>query len=770
MLMTYQTTVRGAWVRMAACLLLLGLGTAGCGSAKIWQKPYTAPEDTGGDSPFVRVKIPEDTGGEGTKAEAKPLAGRSEKAGISESKAGPAKHIASPSQQPTFGQKSAKDKKEAAKVVHVELAFDNADLYEVLDLTLYDLFGLSYMVDPTLKSTVSFHIMGDYTKDQFINAFNQALQLNNLSIVRGSGNIYKILPRANSAGSANAPLTDAEESGLVGDVTRMVRLRYVAAATAATNITPFLSKGAPVVQDTVNNAVLITDTAENISRAVAILGVIDIEYFADLSWQIFPVKEVDASIIATDLDSVLQAGGLYKRQGAAEGSFQIFPIKSMNAILVVTRWPSILTLVQDWLAAMDHTTDSDANVFVYFVENASALELADVLQQVFPGKGGTARSSKSATSATGKSSLSKSRMSTSGSTSASMGSSMGGTGSSSSSQQRTTTPKQTIVRPTATGAGTTAADDEFAGIVEIIPDETNNAIVFKASSRDYKKVQTILKQLDIQPRQVLINVLVAEITLSGSVSYGIEWFLNKNIGSLGGSSGDYTAQGALDASIKRPINTALGAANGFFLTVYDPVDFLRSLVYALGNDSDVNILSSPNILALDNTEAVIEVGSDVPTVTGTTTSTINPNSTTNTVQYRKIGILLTVKPHINSSGLVKLELIQEVSDLGEYNKELNNYIFLTRRADTSLVVEDNQTVVLAGLMKSNKTNSQSGIPYLKDVPVLGYLFGGLSKTNSKTELIFMITPHVIKSRNDADEITREFSQKVRDLQRMPKNN
>jgi general secretion pathway protein D len=226
-------------------------------------------------------------------------------------------------------------------------------------------------------------------------------------------------------------------------------------------------------------------------------------------------------------------------------------------------------------------------------------------------------------------------------------------------------------------------------------------------------------------------------------------------------------QGALDnnsgtSATTRSINKALGTSNGFFLTLYDPVDFLRGLISALGSDSDVNILSSPNILALDNKEAVIEVGSDVPTVTGTTTAATV--GTTTSVQYRKVGILLTVTPHINSSGLVKMELIQEVSEQGEFKQELNNYTFLTRRADTSLVVEDNQTVVLAGLMKSNKTNSQSGIPYLKDIPLLGYLFGGINKSNTKTELIFMITPHVIKNRSQADEVTREFSQKVKDLQ------
>ena len=158
------------------------------------------------------------------------------------------------------------------------------------------------------------------------------------------------------------------------------------------------------------------------------------------------------------------------------------------------------------------------------------------------------------------------------------------------------------------------------------------------------------------------------------------------------------------------------------------------------------------------------MGQDVPTVTGTTTSAVAGSTVTNTVQYRKTGILLTVTPHINSSGLVKMELIQEVSDLGDFNTSLNNYIFLTRRADTSLVVEDNQTVVMAGLMKSNKNNSQSGIPFLKDIPGLGYLFGGVSKGTTKTELIIMITPHVIKNRSQADEITREFSQKVADLQ------
>jgi general secretion pathway protein D len=299
--------------------------------------------------------------------------------------------------------------------------------------------------------------------------------------------------------------------------------------------------------------------------------------------------------------------------------------------------------------------------------------------------------------------------------------------------------------------------------VEIIADEANNAIVVRATERDYRIIEKVLKQLDILPRQVLINVVIAEVTLSGSIEWGLEWFLNKNIGAIGSESGDYTAQGALDNGINRPINTPLGSSTGFFFSIYDPVGFLRGLGKVLGSDSGINILSSPNILALDNKEATIEVGKEIPTVTGTTTDATAGTTITNSVQYRKTGIILNVTPHINSNGLVKMELEQEVSDVGEFITELKNYTFLTRRADTSLVVEDGKTIVIGGLMKSNRQDSNAGIPLLKDIPILGYLFGAGSKTSEKTELIILITPNVVKSRAEADRITREFSGKIEHL-------
>jgi len=596
-----------------------------------------------------------------------------------------------------------KKNKDQGPKIHVELAFDNADIHEVLDITLYELFRVNYMVDPSIKTNVTFHISGDYTKQQFINILNNVLQLNNLAIVNGPGDIYKVVQRASSAGSGNAPLAGDEPPDHAGDLTRMIRLRYIASASAAKNIKPFLSKNAVIVQDSVTNSLVITDTVENLDKAVSILGMMDIEYFADISWRVFPIEGADASEISRDLTRLLKTGGLYNRPGMDMGSFEIVPIKTMNALLVATKWPSMLTLIEDWITAMDHANDSGTNVFVYFVENGTAVELADILSQVY---GGTAGSGPK---------------------------------------------KTTIVKPTA-GTGLSG---ELSGEVEIIPDETNNAIVFRANGRDYKIIKEVLKKLDIVPRQVLINVVIAEVSLTGGLEYGVEWFLKDN------AQSDYKLQGILHSGIDQLMDTDLGSGvTGFNLALLDSDDVLRGLISALDTEGEINILSSPNILAIDNKESIIEVGEQVPIPTGE--SMTDGGTTITSIQYRDTGVLLTVTPHINSSGLIKMELAQEVSEIGTEFKisEVTANSFLTRKAQTSLVIEDGQTIVIGGLMRSKSDKNSSGIPYLRDIPILGYLFGGMSDDFAKTELIFLVTPKVINTRAEADAITKDFSARV----------
>ena len=725
---------------LLALAILLISGCAG-------QKPFMTTPESPEKNPFIRIAS--DTPDDSPDLE-KPLSDRQPKATPVEP-ATPPKPATPETKRKTgspFGDFIASAKKGAKpsepaldtaasdKKVHVELAFDNADLYEVLDLAFFELYGISYMIDPSLKAQVTFHISGDYTRQEFIDLFNDILQLNALAVVKGPGSIYKIVQKAGTPGAGNTGLTpEDQQPAAPGDITRLIRLHYASAPMAAASIAPFLSRGAVTVQDNLNNGLIITDTADNIDKVIGILGVLDVPFFKDTSWKIFPVKSVDASDLAKDLSQVLKSGGLYSRPGVNPGSFEVIPVVTMNALLVVSRWPEILDLVSEWIAAMDQVPSTGSQVFVYFVENGTAADLADILSQLYGGSAKSSRTSKS-------SKTSRTSRSTTGSK---------------ASTTRATVPQ------TAASAASVSPGGDIIGDVEIIADESNNAIVIRAMERDYRIIEKVLKQLDILPRQVLINVVIAEITLSGSVEYGVEWFLNKNIGGIGSEDGDYTAQGALDSNISRPYATPLGSTSGFFFSVYDPVQFLRGLVKAVGSDSDVNILSSPNILALDNQEAMIEVGSEIPTVTGSTSDAVSGTTVTSTVQYRKTGIILSVTPHINSTGLVKMDVDQEVSEVGEFITELNNYTFLSRKVATSLVVEDGRTIVIGGLMKSTGRSGNSGIPFLKDIPILGLLFGSANKSIEKTELVLLITPTVIKTKGEADRITEEFSGKIKRL-------
>lgn len=608
--------------------------------------------------------------------------------------------------------------------VKVELAFDNADLFEVLDATLFELFKANYIIDPQVKAKVSFHFSGTYTKLQFIALLNDILQLSNLSITQGPGDMFKVVRKNESAGLTAEALYEDGLPNASGDISRLIRLRYLDAPSVIKSIQPFTSKGASISTDSVNNSIIVTDTLENVEKVINVLALMDIPYFTDISWRIFPVKQIESKDIVQNITKLIKSSGLYYRPGALKGGYEVLSIDSINAILVATRWPEILDLVDKWISAMDYLGDDAGNgtgVFVYFMENGTALEMADILKQLY-----------------------------------------GATSSSSSSQ------KTQIVKPTektdpskkressSNSPKTSSVSGDLSGDVEIIPDEINNAIIFKASQRDYKIIKNVLKELDITPRQVLINVVVAEVTLTNETQYGVQWLLNNKIGNYTGSVGfdvDSTS-----TAFSQTLGTS--ATSNFSYGIYNSADVLKGLVTALGSDSKVTILSSPNIMAVDNKEAMIEVGEDVPTVSGSVQYSADAASVSKSIQYKKTGIILTVTPHVNSSGLVKMELSQEVSERGAYDKVTDNYSILTRKAETSLVVGDQQTILMGGLMRSNTSRGDAGVPFLKDIPVLGYLFKSQTNSTTKTELIFLLTPHVVDSREAADRVTREFATKI----------
>jgi general secretion pathway protein D len=462
------------------------------------------------------------------------------------------------------------------------------------------------------------------------------------------------------------------------------------------------------------------DTAENVAKLSKILALMDTDLFKDIHWRFYTLEHTDVDDLSKDLDKIFKTKGLYIRPGIDPGGLQIMPLKTINSLLVVTKWEEVLDVVGDWVYALDKgQSEKGARVYVYFVKNGLAKDIADLLKQVYGGK----KSSKP--SSTKKTVLVK--------------------------REKKVEQAETIV------------SGELSGEVEIIADEVNNAILIKARPKDYAIMAGVLKQIDVVPRQVLIDVMVVEVSLDDAIEYGVEWFFKTHLGNYPGNVA-LTDKDLKNLAKDKDLGDGIG---GFAYSLYSSGGDLRALINLLATETDVNILSAPNILAVDNKESSIEVVHDEPTVTSASSSEDGGRDTT-TIQYREVGIKLHVTPCINESGLVRMEITQEVSSLLKEREVggVETPSFQSRKATTNLVVENKHTIVIGGLMQTHQEKSHSGIPFLKDIPILGYLFGSKGYTTRKTELLFVITPHVIKTQEEADALTVEFAKKVESLRKV----
>ncbi|UKL14000.1 type II secretion system secretin GspD [Dissulfurimicrobium hydrothermale] len=610
----------------------------------------------------------------------------------------------------------------------IDITLDNMDIYPVLDLVLSQILGLNYVVDPAIKGVVSLHIQGSYTRDELLNLFNSVLQIHGLGITKGEHGLYKVVRKPDTARTGPIVINRKDALANPGDVVQIFQLKYLSATAAASNLKNFLSQGAVIVPEPSTNSLLISDTAENIDKIGSILTFIDTDIFKDYHWRLFTLENASVTDVYDDIEKLIQGKVIYGRAGLDQSAFQILPLKTINSILVVTKWKDVLDVVGNWIKEFDQRqADKGKQVYVYFVQNGKAKDIADMLNELY-GIRGASRSSASKTD------KNKTVM-----------------------VERTKTEKPAAVAKPEGISGT----GELAGDVEIIPDETNNAILVRARPRDYKVISDVIKKIDVVPRQVLIEVLIVDVTLNDNFQYGVEWFLKNKGLNFGGTT--YNADVALTDGTTMKQNTPLGTGpTGLTYSLFDNAGGLRALISALAQKTTVNILSSPTILAVDNQESKIESGDEVPTLTGTTTT--EGGTTTQSVQYRNAGIILKVKPSINDGGLVRMEVTQEVSSVTSMQTGgLNSPSFRTRKATTYMVAKDGQTIIMGGLIQTQKTKSNSGIPYLKDIPILGHLFGDQGVKTSKTELMFAITPYLIKTREDADALTLDFSKRVKEL-------
>jgi len=605
----------------------------------------------------------------------------------------------------------------------VTLDFDNADIYEVIN-ALADVIGMNYIIDPAVKGKVNIHTSGEVDKNQILPILEIIFEMNNIAAVK-TGDLYKIIPIKEAKTRPVMPETGREikEEDLQSpDRMRIqfVPLRYVPVGEMSKLLKPFLTKAGEIMEYPKNNVMIVVDTNINVKRLLSMVDTVDVSYFEGMNVKFYELKNADVKDLAKEMETIFGALGIAKGTDKGVG-VNFIPLERLNMMLViVSQMPDILAKVDDWVAKLDEiNTDVEEQIFIYFLENGKATDVGDILNKVY-GEGVETK------------------------------------------KKEGTPVKKTPAKPGAIPAATATV----AGKIKIVTDETTNALIIRAMTSDYNIIKKTIQLLDIVPRQVLIEVLIAEISLGDDTQFGVDWnFKKKDVG-VGGETGTF------DSILNNNIPTAFDTPPAAGYTAVFAASDLYARLYAYAGENRLNVLSSPHVLAANNKEAKIEVGQEVPIVTSEYTpeafSTGGTSDTTSrSIQYRDTGIILTVTPRINEKGLVAMDIDQEVSQVSEQTiTGISSPIITKRSAKTSLVVQNGSTIVIGGLIQEQKERSISGIPFFSKIPLLNYFFSYTKDKVTKTELVILITPHTIRSLEEADLITKEFKDKIEGLKKM----
>jgi general secretion pathway protein D len=327
----------------------------------------------------------------------------------------------------------------------------------------------------------------------------------------------------------------------------------------------------------------------------------------------------------------------------------------------------------------------------------------------------------------------------------SVGQMPGVAGSTPAASQPLAAPSPATARPQPGKDGKDAKEGEG---FDIIPDEPTNSLIIRASMSEYADILENLKVVDVYPQQVLLEVLVGEVTLTDELKLGIDWSFTNMFGPGGAYKGTATL--------------ASGVASNNFNYLVEKTGKLTAAFRSLAQDGKASVLSSPSVIATNGKKARINVADQVPVVTSTLQSNTNPPVTTTTVEYRDVGVILSFTPYINDSGLVTLEIEQEVSEVNTTSSGTNP-TFFKRSISTNLVASQDQSIVLGGLVKERKSLDRAGLPWFYKIPVFGWLFGSRSDSITRNELLIFITPRVIRNVEEGILLSRDFEERVQQL-------
>lgn len=617
----------------------------------------------------------------------------------------------------------------------VTLNFVNADI-EGVSRAMAAIVDRQIMVDPRVKGTVTLYSEQPLTPREAYLNYLAALRGQGFSVVEVAG-MLKVVPEAEA--KLQTGTVDVGNVTKSGDqvITQIFRLQYESANNLVAVLRPLISPNNTINANQSTNTLVITDYADNLKRMAQMISALDVASATDM--EAMPLQYA----IASDLAPVVQkladgssAGGA--PGGAGVQSTQVIADPRTNTLMV--RAPNVarMNMVRNLVQRLDKPGTSGlggSGIHVVYLRNADAVKLAQVLRAAFPGG------------------------SSGGSSSGSTGGSQGGI----TSQMGGANAAAGGVSAQSTSPVAASAQPSTGGFIQADP--STNSLVITATDALYKQLRAVIDQLDGRRAQIYIEAMIVEVNEQKLAEAGFQWsgLLGNENSKNGVGMVTNLAQGKLPSLVTAATSplTALGSATGLNVGVihnYGNGHYgLAALASFLETKTDANILSKPNMVALDNEEAKIVVGRNVPFVTGSYTNgatnsssgTVNPFTT---VERKDVGLTLRVKPQVGEGGTVRLTVFQEKSDV-EKTDPTQGPTTTKSSIETTVVIDDGQTLILGGLLKDQYGNGDSQVPLLGDIPVIGNLFKSRSRSRDKTNLMVFLRPVVLRNQEAANDLT-----------------
>jgi general secretion pathway protein D len=626
---------------------------------------------------------------------------------------------------------------------------DQASLPESAKLILGETLGYNYTIDPRVQGTVTLVSNRSLSGRELLSAYEAALRLAGAALIQSEGN-YKIVALQEVLdGEMGTP--DFGKGVSPGYGVNAIPLRYVSPASVMELLDGFIARSGSVRASKIGNMILIRGPSAERRQLVDVVMSFDVDWMRNQTSGLARLENARAEDVATKVQQV------FADDGAASGpnALKVIPVPNINAVIVIARTRAKVNTAMNWIRRLDQESVDSPNYYVYAVQNGNAVELARILNATFGSGGGSAGTTAEVAPDSQSMDVSMSN-DTSGQESPTpdpqgsaeqQGKTDLQTGSTDGSAPPATTSGS---GSSSSGSGSSYGGDGSSSL-RITPNPSNNTLVISATPKDYRKILATLRQMDAPSTQVLINTMIAEVSLNNQLRYGVQAYFESN-------GFAFALAGSKPASTGSIINPQFPGMNFLWGGISNP----KVVVDALSGITNVRIVSSPSILVLENETATIKVGDQIPIQSQTAVT--DGGNFVNSYEYRDTGVILKVRPRVSASGVVTIELGQELSAVQKDSSGVGDNPKFTQRSVTSKVsVNDQQTVLLGGLISGIEDRTRNTVPGADKVPILGNLIGTTDNNGQRTELIVFITPKIIRNGEDAARESQDLRNKMKNL-------